>query len=94
NDVHLVVCINQETFLLANGQNQIKLWNVNLNTFDEIQLNDTYGSIQSICHIEKGLAIGTKLNYILLKEIDNEQIDVIMRVCLILNQRFLSYDFI
>ncbi|CAF0968280.1 unnamed protein product [Adineta steineri] len=79
NDVHLVVCINQETFLLANGQNQIKLWNVNLNTFDEIQLNDTYGSIQSICHIEKGLAIGTKLNYILLKEIDNEQIDVIMR---------------
>ncbi|CAF4732660.1 unnamed protein product [Rotaria sp. Silwood1] len=79
NDVHMIVFINEEVFLLADGQNQMILWNVKLNTIKHISLKDTFGTIQSICSIRRGLAIGTKLNYILLKEFDTEQLNVIMR---------------
>ncbi|CAF0869591.1 unnamed protein product [Rotaria sordida] len=79
NDVHIIVCINQEVVLLADDQNQMILWNVKLNTIKHISLKDTFGLIQSICSIRRGFVIGTKLNYILLKEFDTEQINVIMR---------------
>ncbi|CAF4245591.1 unnamed protein product, partial [Rotaria sp. Silwood2] len=84
NDVETIVSISRDVFLLANGQNQIKIWNMNSNTIEHIRLNETIGSIQSICCIRQGsvsvaLAIGTKLNYIISKEIGKEQFDIIMR---------------
>ncbi|CAF3461067.1 unnamed protein product [Rotaria sp. Silwood1] len=84
NDVETIVSISRDVFLFANGQNQIKIWNMNSNTIEHIRLNETIGSIQSICCIRQGsvsvaLAIGTKLNYIISKEIGKEQFDVIMR---------------
>ncbi|CAF3919790.1 unnamed protein product [Rotaria sp. Silwood2] len=79
NDVHIIVSINEDVLLLADGQNQMILWHVKLNTIKHISLKDTFGSIQSICSIRRGLAIGTKLNYILIKEFDTEQISIIMR---------------
>ncbi|CAF4343753.1 unnamed protein product, partial [Rotaria sp. Silwood2] len=84
NDVETIVSISRDVFLLANGQNQIKIWNMNSNTIEHIRLNETIGSIQSICCIRQGsvsvaLAIGTKLNYIISNEIGKEQFDIIMR---------------
>ena len=49
------------------------------------KLKETFGSIQSVCLVRRGsdsmfLTIGTRLNYILWKDLQQEQIDVIMRV--------------
>ncbi|CAF4520784.1 unnamed protein product [Rotaria socialis] len=84
NDVETIVPINPDEFLLANGQNQIKIWNLHSNTIEHIRLSETVGSIQSICCIRQGsvsvaLAIGTKANYIISKDVDKEQFDIIMR---------------
>ncbi|CAM4744928.1 unnamed protein product [Rotaria magnacalcarata] len=84
NDVETIVPINSDEFLLANGQNQIKIWNLHSNTIEHIRLSETVGSIQSICCIRQGsvsvaLAIGTKANYIISKEVGKEQFDIIMR---------------
>jgi len=48
-------------------------------------LNENIGSIRSICIIRRGstanaLAIGTKSNYIISKDLGSEQFDAIMRV--------------
>ena len=40
DDVEIIVPINTEVFLLANGQNQIKVWNVKLNTIEQIRVRD------------------------------------------------------
>ncbi|CAM4924279.1 unnamed protein product [Rotaria socialis] len=79
NDVTMIVSINEESFLLANGQNQMKLWHVRSNAIADISLDDIYGSIQSICSIHQGLVIGTKSNYILLKEFNRNFIDILMQ---------------
>ncbi|CAF0843157.1 unnamed protein product [Adineta steineri] len=84
NDVEIIISINHETFLLANKQNQIKFWNVKSDTTEQIRLNENMGSLQSVCCIRRAsssvtLAIGTKLNYIISKEIGNEQFNIIMR---------------
>ncbi|CAF4610702.1 unnamed protein product, partial [Rotaria sp. Silwood2] len=37
NDVETIVSISRDVFLLANGQNQIKIWNMNSNTIEHIR---------------------------------------------------------
>ena len=34
----MIVALTEDIFILANGQNQIKLWNVKLNTTEQIQV--------------------------------------------------------
>ncbi|CAF0804031.1 unnamed protein product [Adineta ricciae] len=79
NDVYIIVCIDHNIFLLANGQNHIKIWNVSLNSFEHIQINEVFGTTQTICSLRKGLVIGTKSNYILMKDFDSDNVDIIMR---------------
>ncbi|CAF1942420.1 unnamed protein product [Rotaria magnacalcarata] len=98
-DVQMIVSINEESFLLANEQNQMKLWHVRSNTIADISLDNTYGSIQSICSIHQGLVIGTKSNYILLKKFNQNLIDVLMQghtdpsTCICSNQNTDSFFF-
>ncbi|CAF0951427.1 unnamed protein product [Rotaria sordida] len=102
NDVETIVPMGQDVFLFANGQYQIKIWNMSSNTVEHIRLNETIGSIQSICCIRQGsvsvaLAIGTKSNYIISKEIGKEQFDIIMRghtsplICICCQKQSRSY---
>ncbi|CAF0968199.1 unnamed protein product [Adineta ricciae] len=84
NDVDLIIPVNHETFLLANRENQVKLWNLKSDTVEQIRVNENIGTIQSACCIQResvcvGLAIGTKSNYIISKEMGKDQFHVLMR---------------
>ena len=85
DDVEIIVAISPELFILANGQNQIKVWNVKLNTIEQIRVNEIIGSIRSVCCLRQdskttALAIATRMNYIICKDVNNDQFYVIMRV--------------
>jgi hypothetical protein len=67
--------------------------------FSVEQLKETFGAIQSVCLLRPGsdsasLAIGTRLNYILWKDLRHEQIDVIMRVSESMRRRFSHLELI
>mgnify|MGYP002378582520 FL=1 len=80
NDISSIVSINQEEFVLTNGHNQVKFWNVKYDTFEEIRTPDKYGSIQSICSFQHRLILGTKMNYIISKDIYQDDFNILMRV--------------
>ena len=81
----MIVCISEDAFLLANGRNQMKTWNLKANKLELIEIQESMGFIQSICCIRResapvALAIGTRFNYILMKPMKNDQFDVVVRV--------------
>ncbi len=41
-----IVPISQDAFALANGENQIKVWNVKLNSIEQIQVKDSFEFLQ------------------------------------------------
>ena len=84
----MIVCISEDAFLLANGRNQMKTWNLKANKLELIEIQESMGFIQSICCIRResapvALAIGTRFNYILMKPMKNDQFDVVVRVRLL-----------